>query len=318
MIKKIQAFLNSPIRITVVVAVCSVLLTAGLSYIFNDGAVPLYGLGIALVCGSVLPYWTSNLAYSYQEQLGEKNIALERLASELQASNEQLATSNSDLEAYAHTVAHDLKNPLTVVRGGTELLIKQQDDLPLETRRELLSMINLSSLKMDGIIHDLLLLASLREADVTLEPIEMESIFAEAQGRVQNMIDSQQVNIIVPETWPLSLGVASWVEAIWTNYLSNAIKYGGNPAQVEVGATAVNGNQDIRFWVKDNGKGLSLEEQEKLFSPFERLGHTTATGIEGHGIGLSIVQRIIDKLQGQVGVESDDSGSTFFFILSAA
>lgn len=311
MIKKIQASLNSPIRITVVVALFSVLFTAGLSYIFNDGDVPLYGLGIALVCGTILPYWTSKIAYSYQEQLGEKNRALERLTSELQA-------SNSDLEAYAHTVAHDLKTPLTVVMGAAKLLVKQQDGVPSEMRQRLLSMIELSSMKMDGIIHDLLLLASLREEDVELEPLEMASIFAEAQGRVQNMIDSQQVNIIVPETWPSAMGVASWVEAIWTNYLSNAIKYGGEPAQVEVGATAVNNNKDIRFWIKDNGKGLSPEEQEKLFSPFERLGHTAATDIEGHGIGLSIVQRIIDKLQGQVGVESDDSGSTFFFILSAA
>ena len=120
MIKKIQASLNSPIRITVVVALFSVLFTAGLSYIFNDGDVPLYGLGIALVCGTILPYWTSKIAYSYQEQLGEKNQALERLTSELQA-------SNSDLEAYAHTVAHDLKTPLTVVMGAAKLLVEQQD-----------------------------------------------------------------------------------------------------------------------------------------------------------------------------------------------
>ena len=316
MVRKDQVRLNSPIRITVVAALFSVLLTAGLSYLFNDFS--LYGLGIAAICGTVLPYWTSTIVYSYQDQLGEKNLALERIASELQESNDQLEASNADLEAYAHTVAHDLKNPLAIVMGAMDLLVKQHGDLPSETRQELLDMVNISSLKMNDIINALLLLASLREENITLEPIEMAPIFSEAQDRVRNMIDSQQVDIVVPETWPASLGIPSWVEAVWTNYLSNAIKYGGNPARVEVGATAVNDNGEIQFWIKDNGKGLSPEEQGKLFSQFERLGHETMTSIEGHGLGLTIVQRIVNKLHGQVGVESNDSGSTFFFTLSAA
>jgi signal transduction histidine kinase len=117
-------------------------------------------------------------------------------------------------------------------------------------------------------------------------------------------------------------GYGPWVEAIWANYISNALKYGGHPPRVELGAT-VKENGWVRFWVSDNGPGLSPEEQARLFTPFERLHQERA---KGYGLGLSIVQRIVKKLGGQVGATSpaigakdDDQrtspGSTFFFTL---
>jgi two-component system sensor histidine kinase/response regulator len=102
------------------------------------------------------------------------------------------------------------------------------------------------------------------------------------------------------------------VEEIWTNYLSNAIKYGGQPPCVELGATEQS-DDFVRFWVRDNGNGLTGEEQARLFAPFTRL---YPAQVKGYGLGLSIVQRIVDKLGGQVGVESRlGQGSTFSFTL---
>ena len=98
------------------------------------------------------------------------------------------------------------------------------------------------------------------------------------------------------------------------NYLSNALKYGGEEPQIELGATP-EATGMVRFWIRDHGKGLTPEEQAQLFVPFRRLGKK---GAEGHGLGLSIVQRIVEKLGGEVGVDSEGlpgRGSTFRFTL---
>jgi signal transduction histidine kinase len=103
------------------------------------------------------------------------------------------------------------------------------------------------------------------------------------------------------------------VEEIWFNYLTNALKYGGNPPVIRIGS-ATEGN-GIKFWITDNGAGLSEAQQQELFKSFTRLENPK---IQGHGLGLSIVKRIVEKLNGRVGVKSaPGQGSTFSFTLPA-
>ena len=119
------------------------------------------------------------------------------------------------------------------------------------------------------------------------------------------------------DEWPTALGHAPWVEEVWENYLSNAIKYGGKPPRVEMGAT-IQADGMLCFWVQDNGVGLTQSEQADLFLPFTRHGRG---GRSGYGLGLSIVQRIVEKLGGRVGVKSEGvsgKGSLFCFTLPAA
>jgi two-component system sensor histidine kinase/response regulator len=162
-------------------------------------------------------------------------------------------------------------------------------------------------------------------------PLDMASIVAEAQQRLAHMIEGHQAEIVLSDTWPAATGYGPWVEEVWVNYLSNAIKYGGRPPRVELGfvvsacpdrsprappngATAQPDGM-VCFWVRDNGPGLTSEEQARLFTPFTRLDQVRA---KGHGLGLSIVRRIVEKLGGQVGVESEvGRGSVFTFTLPA-
>ena len=113
------------------------------------------------------------------------------------------------------------------------------------------------------------------------------------------------------------MGYSPWIEEVWVNYLSNAIKYGGKPPRLALGFDRpAPGPQPgmIRYWVRDNGPGLSAEQQAVLFTPFERLKNLR---VRGHGLGLSIVRRVVEKLGGQVGVESSPGeGSLFYFTLS--
>jgi signal transduction histidine kinase len=143
----------------------------------------------------------------------------------------------------------------------------------------------------------------------------MGALVEETVQRLHNLIAEYQAEIIVAKEWPTAIGHAPWVAEIWVNYLSNAIKYGGRPPRAELGADQ-SPDGGVRFWVRDNGKGLTAEEQQRLFTPFTQLHHSQAVG---HGLGLSIVQRIAAKLGGAVGVESaPGKGSLFWFTLPAA
>lgn len=245
-----------------------------------------------------------------QRQLQLANRALARRVEEVEA-------RNAELDAFAHTVAHDLKNPLGAVIGYAGLLQNEaaaSSPLVVDCARRIVR----GAYKLNDIIEGLMVLAGARQQSVEFKPLDMGRIVAEAQQRLLRMIEEYQPEIVEPlsTAWPVAAGYAPWVEEVWANYISNALKYGGEPPRLELGADLPNGGPQVRFWVKDNGPGLSPEEQARLFTPFTRI-HTTRA--EGHGLGLSIVQRIVERQGGQAGVESEPGqGSRFFFTLPAA
>jgi PAS domain S-box-containing protein len=231
--------------------------------------------------------------------------ALRQYAAELEARNEEL-------DAFAHTAAHDLKNPLGLAIGYADILAVDYPDLPPEDAEKYIHEITRNGRRMGRIIDELLLLAGVRQAEVEMEPLDMAGIVNEAQQRLVDVFEEHQVEVVLPKTWPTALGYGPWIEEVWVNYLSNAVRYGGRPPRVELGAEELSngdGPPTVRFWVRDNGPGLAPEEKSRLFRPFTRLdqAHT-----KGHGLGLSIVRRIVEKLGGQVGVESEEGGGSLF------
>jgi len=258
-------------------------------------------------------------------------IALDnaRLVEALRHHTTQLQARNEELDAFAHTVAHDLKNPLALVIGLAEALGDMYATLSDEERRRYLHQIAMTGRKMDNIVSELLLLAGVRQTEVEIGPLDMEEIVTEARRRLAHMVEERQAEVVVPERWPVALGYGPWVEEVWVNYLSNALKYGGRPPRIELGFESAadrhagapadqedSGDASVRFWVQDNGPGLTVEEQERLFTPFTRFDQVST---KGHGLGLSIVRRIVEKLGGQVGVESElGQGTLFTFTLPNA
>lgn len=235
----------------------------------------------------------------------ETHLALQRVQKSLQ---EQVA----ELDAFAHTVAHDLKNPLALMMNYAHILIEMSETIDRGELVNHLRTVQQASHKAISIVDELLLLASVRKAEVKPRSLDMADIVSHTQRRLKFMIEEYQGEIILPESWPPAEGYAPWIEEVWTNYLSNGLKYGGHPPRLELGAT-VEEEGMVRFWVRDNGPGLSPEEQARLFAEFTRLGKVRA---QGHGLGLSIVRRIMEKSGGQAGVESEvGQGSLFYFTL---
>lgn len=223
---------------------------------------------------------------------------------------------NRELDAFAHTVAHDLKDPLNLIIGFASVLEEDHATMSDSHLQDYLRVIAQSGLRMNNIIDELLLLAEVRKLDVKQTPLDMAPLVASAKSRLAHMVEKQQAEIICPAGWPLVMGYGPWIEEVWVNYVSNAIKYGGRPPRVELGATKR--ADHVRFWVRDNGPGIASEDQDRLFAPFTRLEQIRA---RGHGLGLSVVRRIMDKLGGQAGVESNgapNEGSLFYFVLPFA
>ncbi len=242
------------------------------------------------------------------------HLTLEEMHHKLQAQNQQLQAQNQELDAFAHTVAHDLKSPLSKMSASIELVTEQSEQFDPDTQMLLQISLN-AGLQMNNIIDELLLLASVRKEAVQTKPINMEGVVSQAIDRLLPMVDNYQPTIAPAQTWPQAQGYAPWIEEVWVNYISNGLKYGGQPPILTFGG-AIHIDNTVKFWVQDNGDGLSAEAQATLFTEFTRLDKVRA---EGHGLGLSIVRRIMDKLGGTFGVESSlGQGSLFYFTLPAS
>lgn len=224
----------------------------------------------------------------------------------------ELADHNVALDEFNHTMAHQIQGLLSQMIGYASFVDMHYGVELDEEAGRALSMVIQSGHKMNNVINELLLLASIRRDDIQVMPLDMGRIVAEVHKRLNLQIEQYEARLTLPNTWPIAMGYASWIEEVWVNYISNGLKYGGKPPCLELGATA-QADGMIRFWVKDNGIGIAPADQKKLFKPHTRLRQNR---VRGEGLGLSIVHRIVKKCAGQVGVESEPgAGSTFWFTL---
>ncbi len=258
----------------------------------------------------------NKVVYDPETSQPDEVIAVSRDVTERKQLVEALQVQNKELDAFAHTVAHDLKNPLGAVIGYAQLLSFGLTKMDMERVLDILQKLTKTGEQMVSIVESLLLLAGVRKGEAEISPLNMAEIVDHAEHRLALMVEEFQGEVVQPEEWPTAMGYAPWVAEIWANYLSNGLKYGGRPPRLELGYTNQSSDGMIRHWIRDNGQGLTPEEQSNLFTEFTRLSELQ---VEGHGLGLSIVRRIVDKLGGEVGVESEVGvGSVFYFTLPSA
>lgn len=227
----------------------------------------------------------------------------------------EMITQIDDLKSYSSMVAHDIKSPLGLMGGFADQLYENWDDYSDQDKRTYLNAIRRNAEKANSIVDELLAFSSIRNTEVVLEELNMFEIFENVESRVMSWWEDYTGTIHRPTSWPIVIGHAPWIVEVWTNYLSNAIKYGGADLDIEVGYTH-HENKYVQFWVRDQGPGLSKIEQAIVFTK-----HTRIKGMakEGHGLGLAIVKRIMDKLNGHVGVDGiPGEGCTFYFALPLA
>ena len=200
---------------------------------------------------------------------------------------------------------------LTAIIGFSETLAETYKDLTEPEVGDYLTTLARNSRRMSNIIDELLVFASVRKEDVTCTALDMKEIVDNTLERLNYMIRQYEAEVVLPDSFHRSLGYGPWVEEVWYNYITNALKYGGKSPLIEIG-NDLEGDY-VRYWVKDNGQGIGWADQIKLFESFAQL---EVPRIQGHGLGLSIVKRIVEKLEGKVEVDSEiGRGSRFSFCL---
>jgi signal transduction histidine kinase len=238
-----------------------------------------------------------------------------RLLLEIKGRATELESQNLALNDFAHTVAHQIQGLLSQMVGYASLVDSHYQDQLSTPARQAVDQIMQSGYKMNNVITELLFLASMRSEEVQVNELDTGRILAEVMKRLRYQIRETSAEINLPDSWPIALGYTPWIEEVWLNYMSNALKYGGKddiPPVLHLGTTR-EGNGMIRFWLADNGPGISEIDQKRLFKPHTRV---TSKKIRGEGLGLSICWRILKKCGGEVGVNSKEgSGSCFWFTL---
>lgn len=229
----------------------------------------------------------------------------------------ELEARNHELDAFSHTVAHDLKSPLSNMIGFSLLLMNQSEDrMDFKALRHDLYRIVQAGYKMTEIIDGLLLLSQLRDNHIVTERVDMQGVVKAAIERFHVDIERRHLEIEIADHLPPVCGHALWLEEVFANLINNAIKYIGhdNPApRISIQGYDMGGM--VRYEVQDNGIGIQPEDRARLFEMFTRFHKDETSGL---GLGLSIVLRIVKKLNGDVGVESEPgTGSIFWFTLPA-
>ena len=213
-------------------------------------------------------YITKPIQYDELLARVSTHLTLRNLQKELRATNRELEERNEGLDAYARTIAHNLQSSLSVLQLYIELFSRQLAATDAQSRyiSQMMGAVQRASQQTE----DLLMLARIKDADIVLEPCDMEMIVQASLERIEPMRHEYRAEIACPNKWPAAWGQPEWIEEVWINYLSNAMKYGGNPPIIELGTTERTDGY-VRFWVRDNGKGISEEARSLLFTEFTRL-----------------------------------------------
>ncbi|MBM4329268.1 MAG: PAS domain S-box protein, partial [Deltaproteobacteria bacterium] len=249
-----------------------------------------------------------------QEEIYRLNAELEQRVLERTA---QLEEANRDLESFSYSVSHDLRAPLRAISGFAEIIARRhRASLNDEGQRYFDSIVEASA-QMGRLIDDLLRYSRLERRAVQLQTINPLAVLGKAIKTLTERIAESGAEIAIPEDMPVAYGDATLLEQIFTNLLGNALTYRrseGTP-RIQIGATVRHGYVVIE--VSDNGIGIAPEYQEKIFNMFQRL-HSYEE-YPGTGIGLAIVRKSANLMNGQVWVESElGHGSRFFVKLIQA
>ncbi|MFN7146073.1 MAG: sensor histidine kinase, partial [Myxococcota bacterium] len=240
--------------------------------------------------------------------------SLERMVSERTAS---LSRSLASLEQLLYSIAHDLRAPNRAVHSFAELLEIEAADRLDPRSRLYLDRIKSAALRNDQLILDLLEYGRLAHADVPVEEIELEPVVREALLDIEVLVAERQASIEVRPDFPRVCANRTLLKQVLVNLLGNAVKYVPKERRphVRVHAEPVDGHALVH--IVDNGIGISPDDVGRVFEPFARLPN--AVGVPGTGMGLAIVRKAAERMQGEVGVESrPGEGSRFWIRLPAA
>jgi len=244
------------------------------------------------------------LLVDLEQRVSQRTAALER--------------ANRELEAFSYSVSHDLRAPLRAINGFSQALIDECGERLDQTGQHYLERVLQGTVRMAGLIDDLLRLSQIGRGEIRPGPIDLSGLAHSVIEELRKREPSRAVDVAIDDGVE-GLGDSSLVTIVLENLLGNAWKFTTrrSPAQIAFGSRPGDPASSTVFFVRDNGTGFDMTRAGKLFAPFQRLH--SASEFDGTGIGLATVSRIISRHGGRVWAEAAvDQGATFFFTLSDA
>lgn len=268
---------------------------------------------LGIIRKTVLRY-QANLE-SRNRQLHEKNVQIESQSAELARANRNLDAMHREKDEFFGITVHDLKNPLSSVLGFTDLLLRE-DSLTPEAR-DYANCVSVSARSMLEQVEDLLKLTEL-EAPTAIQLKPCDAVSAVRQALLDYEFHAKAKSILLVVDLPADPvrvnANEKWLVSSIRNLLSNAIKY--SPAETKVCVSLQRNDAQVTIAIRDEGEGISLDEQERLFRKFERLTPRPTAGESSSGLGLYLVKQMVQRMGGRVWCESEPgSGSTFVIAL---
>jgi PAS domain S-box-containing protein len=253
----------------------------------------------------------SQVAFAVERQKGAE--ALEALVDERTRSLRQAVTQ---MEEFSYSVSHDLRSPVRAMRGYAEVLLQDYASRLDEPGRDMLTRIHRNGLRMERLIQDLLTYTRIARREMPAEAVSLQALVREVVQQYPEM-HPDRAQIEIEGTLPGVLAHEPSLTQVVSNLLSNAVKFVAPGTRPRVTVRAERDGDRVRLWIRDNGIGITPENQARLFAMFERV-HLDPR-YEGTGIGLAIVRKAVERMNGRVGMASDGrSGSEFWIELPAA
>ena len=229
----------------------------------------------------------------------------------------ELKKSNQELENFIYTISHDLKTPIVSIQGFTSIMLHDFQTVMNEDSFHYLKRIQSNANQMEKLIQDLLELSRIGRVVSPFEEVNAEEVISQITAELIYKIEQKRINLIVDEMLPVIYCDRKRILQLFSNLIDNAIKYMGennSAPQIEIGCKDEVDN--YLFYVKDNGIGITPEEQQLIFGLFKG-DEQPEEDDNSTGIGLAIVKRIVEHHRGKVWVDSESGkGSTFFFTIA--